>query len=116
LAILVAPGLIGIARGGAEMVSIFRYGSLGATFHVLLLATLIIISYFDFRRLLLSVTAVFFFLNLTLTLGTLWLGLEYRGYGYLLATLGSLIYGYSAAGSRILRLPYMTFIANNRGL
>ena len=69
-----------------------------------------------FMALLLSVTAVFFFLNLTLTLGTLWLGLEYRGYGYLLATLISLVFGYSAAASRILRLPYMTFIANNRGL
>jgi polysaccharide biosynthesis protein PelG len=116
LAILVGPGLIGMARGGVEMVSIFRFGVLGAMFHVLLLSVMVIISYFDFRRLLLSVAAVFFVLNAGLTLGTLWLGLGYHGYGYLLATLFSLIYAYSAAASRILRLPYMTFIGNNRGL
>jgi uncharacterized membrane protein len=116
LAILVAPGLIGLARGGVEMVSVFRFGVLGAMFHVLLLAVMIAISYFDLRRLLLSVSMVFFLLNAGLTWGALWLGLGYHGYGYLMATLLSLIYAYSAAASCILRLPYMTFIANNRGL
>jgi polysaccharide biosynthesis protein PelG len=33
LAILVAPGLIGMAKGGLELVPIFRYGVLGALFH-----------------------------------------------------------------------------------
>jgi uncharacterized membrane protein len=116
LAILVGPGLIGMARGGAEMVSIFRFGVLGAMFHVLLLSVMVVISYFDFRRLLLSVASVFFVLNTGLTLGTLWLGVGYHGYGYLLATLLSLVYASSAAASRLLRLPYMTFIGNNRGL
>ena len=37
LAILVAPGLIGLANGGIELVSIFRFGILGAFFHTLLL-------------------------------------------------------------------------------
>jgi uncharacterized membrane protein len=116
LAILVGPGLIGMARGGVEMVSIFRFGVLGAMFHVLLLSVMVIISYFDFRGLLLSVAAVFFVLNTGLTLGTLWLGLGYHGYGYLLATLFSLFYACAAVASRIQRLPYMTFIGNNRGL
>lgn len=116
LAILVAPGLIGLAHGGVEMVSVFRFGVLGAMFHVLLLSVMVVISYFDFRRLLLSVSLVFFLLNAGFTLGTLWLGLGYHGYGYLIATLLSLIYAYSAATSCILRLPYMTFIGNNRGL
>jgi uncharacterized membrane protein len=116
LAILVAPGLIGLARGGIEMVSVFRFGVLGAMFHVLLLSAMVVISYFDLRRVLLSVAALFLLLNAGLTLGTLWLGLGYHGYGYLLATLLSSIYAYSAAASRILRLPYMTFVGNNRGL
>ena len=98
------------------MVSVFRFGVLGAMFHVLLLAVMVVISYFDLRRLLLSVTAVFFLLNTGLTVGTLWLGKSYYGYGYFLAALLTLIYAYSATVSRILRLPYMTFIANNRGL
>jgi polysaccharide biosynthesis protein PelG len=116
LAILVGPGLIGMARGGIEMVSMFRFGVLGAMFHVLLLSVMVVISYFDFRQLLLSVASVFFVLNTGLTVCTLWMGLGYHGYGYLLAALLSLIYAYSAAASRILRLPYMTFIGNNRGL
>lgn len=116
LAILVAPGLIGMAQGGLEMVPIFRFGVLGAMFHVLLLSTMVVISYFDLRRVLLSVTAVFFALNAGLTLATLWLGLGYHGYGYFLASLLSLLYAYSAAASRILRLPYMTFVGNNPGL
>jgi uncharacterized membrane protein len=116
LAILVGPGLIGMARGGVEMVSIFRFGVLGAMFHVLLLSVMVIISYFDFRGLLLSVAAVFFVLNAGLTLGTLWLGLGYHGYGYLMAALFSLFYACAAVASRIQRLPYMTFIGNNRGL
>jgi polysaccharide biosynthesis protein PelG len=116
LAVLVAPGLIGMARGGLEMVPIFRFGAFGALFHVLLAAAIVVIAYFDLRRLLLSVAAVFLLLNTGLTLGTLWLGLGYHGYGYLMATLLTLAYAYSAAASRIMRLPYMTFIANNRGL
>ena len=40
LAILVAPGLIGLARGGIEMVPIFRFGALAAMFHSLLLLLL----------------------------------------------------------------------------
>ena len=116
LAILVAPGLIGMARGELAMVPIFRFGVLGAFFHVLLLSAMVVISYFDLRRVLVSVSAVFFILNTSLTLGVLWLGLGYVGYGYFISAALSLMYAYFAGASRILRLPYMTFIANNPGL
>ncbi|MBV8577463.1 MAG: exopolysaccharide Pel transporter PelG [Acetobacteraceae bacterium] len=116
LAILVAPGLIGMARGELEMVPIFRFGVLGALGQVLLLASMVVISYFDLRRVLLSVSAVFLVLNTTLTLGGLWLGLGYFGYGYFMAAVLSMVYAYVAVASRLLRLPYMTFIANNPGL
>jgi uncharacterized membrane protein len=116
LAILAAPGLIGMAKGGLEMVPIFRFGVIGALFHVLLLCAMVIISYFDLKRELVLVAAVFFALNAGLTLGTLWLGLGYQGYGYCGATLLSLIFAYFLATTRIARLPYMTFVGNNRGL
>jgi len=116
LAILAAPGLIGMAQGGLEMVPIFRFGVLGALFHVLLLCAMVVLSYFDLRRELVQVTALFFALNGGLTWGALWLGLGYQGYGYFCATLLALLYAYFLVSSRILRLPYMTFIANNRGL
>ena len=116
LAILIAPGLISRAQGGIEMVPIFRFGVLGALFHALLMLVLVILAYFDLRRVLLVVSLVFFVLNGGLTAGTLWLGLEYYGYGYFLATLLTLLFGYSCLATRVARLPYMTFVANNPGL
>ena len=116
LAVLAAPGMIGMAQGDLKMVPIFRFGTFGALFHVLLLCVMVVLSYFDLRRELVQVTALFFTLNSGLTWGTLWLGLGYQGYGYLGATLLSLIYAYYLVSSRVVRLPYLTFIGNNRAL
>lgn len=116
LAMLVAPGLIGATGGGIEMVPIFRFGALGALFHALLLFVFVVIAYFDLRRVLLAVTIVFFALNAGLTLATVHLGPEYYGYGYFLGTLLTLLFAYFAVASRIARLPYLTFVANNPGL
>ncbi|TPG57706.1 hypothetical protein EAH89_09745 [Roseomonas nepalensis] len=116
VAILVAPALISRVQGGIEMVPIFRFGALGALFHVMLLSTLVVVAYFDLRRVLLAVTAFFFLSNAGLTLAALWLGFGYDGYGYFLSTLATLIFALSLTIPRVLRLPYMTFIANNPGL
>jgi uncharacterized membrane protein len=116
LAILTAPVMIGMAQGNPQMVPVFRLGAVGVFFHALLLCVMVVLSYFDLRRELVQVTAVFCILNAALTCGTLWLGLGYEGYGYAGATLLSLIYGYHLVSSRIVRLPYLTFIGNNRAL
>jgi uncharacterized membrane protein len=116
LALLVAPGLIGFAKGGLELVPIFRFGVLGALFHALLLFVIVIISYFDLRRVLLSVTVLFFTSNALLTWIMIPLGPAYVGYGYFLASLLTLAYAYMCAAKCIKRLPYMTFVGNNPGL
>lgn len=116
VAVLVAPGLIGMGRGGLEMVPIYRFGVIGAMFHVLLLGAMVVISYFDLRRVLLAVAATFFVLNLAFAIGSLWFGPGFQGYGYFLATLLTLMLATILAASRIVRLPYMTFVANNQGL
>lgn len=116
LAMLVAPGLIAAAGGGMEMVPIFRFGVLGALFHALLMFVMVVIAYFDLRRVLLAVAVVFFVLNAALTLATLWLGPEYYGYGYFLGALLTLVFAYLAVAQRLARLPYLTFVANNPGL
>jgi polysaccharide biosynthesis protein PelG len=105
-----------MAQDGAELVPAFRFGVLGALFHALLLFVMAIIAYFDLRRVLLAVSVVFLALNASLTWAALGLGLGHTGYGYFLASLLSLAFAYSAAARRITRLPYMTFVANNRGL
>jgi polysaccharide biosynthesis protein PelG len=114
--ILVAPGLTGLAKGGPEVVPIFRYGVIGALFHVLIFFAMAIISYFDLRKLLLLVAAGFLVLNGGLTALSTALGPAYYGYGYFIAALLSFLIAYSAVIGSILRLPYMTFIANNPGL
>jgi uncharacterized membrane protein len=116
LALLVAPGLIGLAKGGIELVSIFRFGVLGAFFHTLLLFAMILIAYFDLRRILLGVTCLFFTSNATFTLAFIPLGAPWTGYGYFLASLLSFVVACLASIWCIKRLPYMTFIANNPGI
>jgi polysaccharide biosynthesis protein PelG len=116
LALLVAPGLIGLAKGGIELVSMFRFGVLGAFFHTLLLFAMIVLAYFDLRRVLLCVTFVFLGLNATLTLAFLPFGAPWTGYGYFLASLISFTMACLAGIWCVKRLPYMTFIANNPGL
>ena len=116
LAILAAPGLIGMARGGAELVPTFRFGVLGAACHSLLLFVVAVLSYFDLRREMVGVALVFLLLNGGLTWATLSLGIGYAGYGYFLAALLSLAFAYALAVRRVMQLPYLTFVANNRGL
>lgn len=116
LAILAAPGLIGMARGGAELVPTFRFGALGALCHGLLIFVVAVLAYFDLRRDLMYIAAVFLLLNGGLTWSALGLGIGYAGYGYFLAALLSLAFAYVIAVRRLLHLPYVTFIANNRGL
>ncbi|WP_114948166.1 exopolysaccharide Pel transporter PelG [Microvirga calopogonii] len=116
LALLVAPGLIGLAKGGIELVSIFRFGVLGAFFHTLLLFAMILLAYFDLRRILLGVTGLFFASNAILTLVFIPLGAPWTGYGYFLASLLSFVVACLASIWCIKRLPYMTFIANNPGI
>ena len=116
LALLIAPGLIGLANGGIELVSIFRFGILGAFFHTLLLFAIVVLAYFDMRRILLCVTGLFFLSNAILTLGFIPFGPAWTGYGYFLASLLSFIAAALASVWSIKRLPFMTFVANNPGL
>jgi uncharacterized membrane protein len=116
LTILVAPSLIDIARGGYEMVPIFRFGTIGAAFHALLLFTMVTMSYFDLRRELLVVSVAFLVLNTGLTLVTLRLGPDFYGYGYFLACLLSAILAYAVSAFTVTRLPYVTFVAHNRAI
>lgn len=116
LAILVAPALISAAHGGLEMIPILRIGTLSALFHVLLLFAIIIMSYFDLRGSLVVISATFFASNGVFTGGTLFFGPELYGFGYFLSVLLSLTVAYNLASRSIGRLPYMTFVGNNRGL
>lgn len=116
IAILLAPAILAFAFGGFSQLGIFRFGLLGALFHALFLFVMIVISYFDLRRVLLGVTAIFMVANGALTYMTLALGFPYYGYGYFLAALTALVSGYAMLVWKLRNLPYLTFIGNNPGL
>ncbi len=113
IGLLIAPALVSAVDGGIEMVPVLRYGLVGALFHMLLIATMTVLSYFDLRRELLVVTFTFFILNAGLTAIAAMLGGEFHGYGYCLAALTSFVLAYYLAHSRVNRLLYHTFVANN---
>lgn len=114
--ILLAPQIVAAGGGGQEMVPIFRFALLGALFHVMVIFIMMVLSYFDLGRHLVRVAACFLVLNGGLTGGTLMLGTSFFGYGYLAASILTLAYACHIAMPALMRLPYMTFIANNRGL
>jgi uncharacterized membrane protein len=116
LALLSAPALIAAVHGGLEMVSIYRFGVLGAYFQNLLILVLVALAYFDQRRLMVRAALIYLLLNAALTVLSLQLGIEYIGWGYLMATLISLVFALMGAVERLSRLTFMTFIANNPGL
>jgi uncharacterized membrane protein len=116
IGMLIAPLLVVAVGGGLEMVPIFRYGLLGALFHMLLISAMAVLSYFDLRAELLSVAGAYFLLNAGLTAISVGLGVEYHGWGYCVATLLAFALAYLAAMSRVGRLLYLTFVANNAAL
>ena len=115
-ALLLAPAIVAAAGGGAEMVPILRYGFFGALFHILLIAAMTVLAYFDLQPELLRVTSVFLALNVALTALFSSLGAEFHGYGYSLAAMISFMLAYHQLVTRVLRLPYLTFVANNPAL
>lgn len=116
IGLLIAPAVVTAVKGGIEMVPVLRYGLVGALFHMLLIAAMTVLAYFDFRRELLLVALTFFILNGSLTATAAMLGGEFHGYGYCLATLTSFGLAYYLAHSRVNRLIYETFVANNPAL
>jgi uncharacterized membrane protein len=113
IAILASPAVVAWAGGSWEMASVFRFGVLGASFHVLLVIAMAALAYFDQRGWLLVVAATFFGLNLLLTLVGIALGTAFHGWGYATAALLSFALAYYAAARSIAKLPFMTFIGTN---
>lgn len=111
--VLLAPQIIASVGSSFLQVGMFRFGVLGATFHVFLLFASVALSYFDLRRLNLCLQSLFLALNGGLTAVTLELGFPFYGYGYFLAALISFLAGYAMVATRVRQLPYLTFVANN---
>ena len=96
--------------------SMFRIGVLGAFFHVLVLAMMIVLSYFDMRRLTLYVQLVFLSSNALFSFCSLKLGFQFYGYGYFLATILTFAVTFVVMSRVLGRLPYQTFVLSNSSI
>ncbi len=113
IAILLSPVIAAWAGGDATWASVFRFGALGAAFHVLLIIGMAVLAYLDQRRWLLAVAGAFFGLNTVLTLVSIGLGEAWHGWGYAVASLLAFALAYYAAARSIAKLPFMTFVGTN---
>jgi polysaccharide biosynthesis protein PelG len=111
--ILAAPQLIEWMGISFAQLGIFRLGLLGAFFHSGFLFLLILLAYFDMRRVALALAGLFLASNTLLALVTLKLGYAFYGYGYFLSALIAFAAAFLMADHFIRRLPYHAFIRNN---
>jgi uncharacterized membrane protein len=89
---------------------IFRFGVLGAFFHVLLLCLTIVLSYFELRAQVLFLTFIFLMTNIVFTFASLDHGFAYYGYGYFASALLSFLVGALVTFRELGRIPYHAFI------
>ncbi len=108
-AIVMAPQLAEIFKLKAMQVPLFRLAVVGAFLHSLLLIIILIILYFDFKKLAFKVSLAFLILNGVLTYITTHMDISFIGYGYLYACLISLIIAFYTLSYKISRLEYLTF-------
>lgn len=114
--ILTAAKLFEILNVNYLQIGIFRIGTLGAFFHVLLLFELIILSYFDCRKVAMVIQGFYLAANAALTMWTIHMGFPFYGYGYFLSSLLTFVITTAVLFSHIGKLPYHAFITKNNSL
>jgi polysaccharide biosynthesis protein PelG len=113
LTILVAPQIFAAFGISFVQLGIFRFGVLGAFFHVLFLFMTIILSYFDLRRVAVSLQGLFLVSNAGFTLLSLKLGFPWYGHGYFLAVLLCFSVALFVTIHYVRQLPYQAFVSTN---
>ncbi len=115
-AILLAAQIFALFNVNYLQMGIFRLGTLGSMFHVLVLFEMIVLSYFDCRKVTMWIQFFFLISNTVLTYISIGWGFPYYGYGYFLSSL--LTFGLTSLVlyAHIQRLPYHAFITNNGSL
>ena len=104
-----APELAKMARLTPIQIPIFRVALIGSFLQVLLTMNIIVLFYFDQRRAVFAVTALFLVLNVGLSFLTTRLGFQFYGYGYTYACLISLILAFYLLHIKVQDLEYITF-------
>jgi uncharacterized membrane protein len=93
--------------------TIFRFGVFASFFQTLLMFVLVVLAYFDLRRLSVSLQSLFLVTNAGFTYATIEFGYAYYGLGVLFATGLTFLIAYVTLVRFVTDLPYEAFIANN---
>jgi uncharacterized membrane protein len=113
LGVLMAPEIIKLLNGNYMQIGILRFGLLGAMFQILTLLLLVLLSYFDNRRASLYIQLAFMVMNVLFTLGSMYAGFSYYGYGYFMASFITFIIAAIVTVQYVAKLPYHTFVTTN---
>lgn len=116
LAIVLAPQIYAFTKLNYIQIGIFRISCLGGFFHVLTLFEMIILSYFDSRRITMYTQAVYLLTNIMFTLWSMNQGFPYYGYGYFISSLLVFIVTSVMLFHYMRNLPYHAFVTNNTSL
>ena len=108
-AIIFAPFVIDVLELPPAAIRVFRLTCLGAFFHVMLLLTMLMQLYFDLRTQALATAVVFFILNGALAFWSVDRGISSYGIGYAIASLLSLLVGYTLLHRSLEHLDHLTF-------
>jgi uncharacterized membrane protein len=108
--LLAAPAVLAAFRIPQFYLHLFRIDLVAAGFQVVLLSTLTILFYFDYRKLVVLLCLLFVASNLGLSALTLWLGPRFYGLGFVLAGAGTSLVAMAALSRKLERLEYETFM------
>ena len=112
-AVILAPQIFSWMKMNFLMMGIFRLGVLGSFFHILTMFILIILYYFDFRRIAMKLNLLLLGTNIVFTLGTLEMGFQFYGYGFFLSSTLTFVVAYGFAYHYLRNLSYETFLNKN---
>lgn len=116
LAIVLAAKLFEWLNFSFLQIGMFRLGTLGSFFHVLMLFELIILAYFDNRKAAMWLQLFFLGSNIVLTLWSMDQGFNFYGYGYFLSAMLSFLLTSFVVFSHTRKLTYHSFITSNNAL
>lgn len=116
LAIVLAAQIIELCDMVYTQIGMFRFGTIGAFFHVLLLFELIVLSYFDSRKVVMRIQIFYFVANTLLTLWSMNKGFPYYGMGYFLSSLLTFAIATVVLFTHTKKLTFHAFISNNNAI
>lgn len=116
LAVVLAPQIYAWVGLSYVQIGMFRITCLGAFFHVLILFEMIILSYFDSRRITMYTQMLYLVMNTAFTLWSMNSGFPYYGYGYFISSVLTFVITTVTLFYYIRNLPFHAFITNNTSL